>query len=81
MTNLGVPLCLGSLRIGHCHCYGSSYSCGEDSMPGLELLHAAGVAKKIEKVKNNSFMFHIHFLKTNVYKVEVKIVLQMHSEI
>ena len=81
MTNSGVPLRLGSLRIGHCHCYGSGYSCGEDLMPGSELLHAASVAKKVEKVKTNSFMFHMHLLRKNIYKVEVKIVLKMQSEI
>ena len=35
------------LRIQHCHC------CGLDLIPGLELLHATGVAKKKKEKKKD----------------------------
>ena len=47
----GVSPWLSRLRIWSCHCYGSGYCCGMDSVPGPEILYAAGAGKKINYIE------------------------------
>ena len=58
---IGVPWWLSALRIWHCHCCGSGYSCGAGSIPGPGTFTCCGNGKKRIKYinKRNNYVIRI----------------------
>ena len=57
---LGVPLCHSELRTQRCHCNILGHCCDSGLIPGQELPHAIGMAKKKKKEeeeeKNDTYL-------------------------
>ena len=57
----GVPWWLSGLRIQHCHCCGSDYSCGANLISSIqELLYVSGANQKQKTKKKTYTIFSLN---------------------